>query len=381
METIVNRRLLLLTCTALTLLFASTPAGSRAQEVSPALGVSSTQPGPFSDVPAGTWPFAAGETLQKAGIPFDCPYQGGTYGGRRETTRYEFAVAVVRVTPFLAPEIAPTTHDDHQTPTYNDIEQRLQQSLLAQDALTTLVIEFTPELRQLGQNVELIQSHLYALRQSVAKPIPGQAARASDELQIDSWPYAAITAINKDGVPFGYHMGDGALNGQMAHLVQSGLTRYEFAVNVARILPLIEVVGTPLSPERPFYLPAALRDATLPVIDSSRRDLESKMRHDTVLIDALRALLNEFRPELLQLHTDVSPAMSRLNTLKAVLAAEESGPRRRSRQNVPPRSVRATPFPDVPPNHWAFSAVEALRQSGIVVGYPMGASRTDNGQH
>lgn len=30
------------------------------------------------------------------------------------------------------------------------------------------------------------------------------------------------------------------------------------------------------------------------------------------------------------------------------------------------------PFPDVPVDHWAFDAVEKLRRSGIIVGYPSG---------
>lgn len=32
--------------------------------------------------------------------------------------------------------------------------------------------------------------------------------------------------------------------------------------------------------------------------------------------------------------------------------------------------IRTTPFPDVPRDHWAFDAVESLRQKGIVRGYP-----------
>ena len=35
-----------------------------------------------------------------------------------------------------------------------------------------------------------------------------------------------------------------------------------------------------------------------------------------------------------------------------------------------PAPVRDTPFPDVPRDHWAFDAVEQLRQRGIVRGYP-----------
>ncbi len=35
-----------------------------------------------------------------------------------------------------------------------------------------------------------------------------------------------------------------------------------------------------------------------------------------------------------------------------------------------PAPVRTTPFPDVPRDHWAFDAVESLRQKGILRGYP-----------
>ena len=41
-----------------------------------------------------------------------------------------------------------------------------------------------------------------------------------------------------------------------------------------------------------------------------------------------------------------------------------------------PAPVRDTPFPDVPRDHWAFDAVEQLRQRGIVRGYPPQATFT-----
>lgn len=34
------------------------------------------------------------------------------------------------------------------------------------------------------------------------------------------------------------------------------------------------------------------------------------------------------------------------------------------------------PFPDVPKDHWAFAAVEAVRKAGIIVGYPAGTATT-----
>lgn len=43
-----------------------------------------------------------------------------------------------------------------------------------------------------------------------------------------------------------------------------------------------------------------------------------------------------------------------------------------SAQPAPPRDapIRTTPFPDVPRDHWAFDAVEQLRERGILRGYP-----------
>lgn len=39
--------------------------------------------------------------------------------------------------------------------------------------------------------------------------------------------------------------------------------------------------------------------------------------------------------------------------------------------------VRSTPFPDVPRDHWAFDAVESLRQKGILRGYPMRRTKVE----
>jgi len=38
--------------------------------------------------------------------------------------------------------------------------------------------------------------------------------------------------------------------------------------------------------------------------------------------------------------------------------------------------IRTTPFPDVPKTHWAYDAVEQLRQLGILRGYPPAPART-----
>ena len=42
-----------------------------------------------------------------------------------------------------------------------------------------------------------------------------------------------------------------------------------------------------------------------------------------------------------------------------------------------PAPVRAAPFQDVPRDHWAFDAVESLRQKGILRGYPMRTTKVE----
>jgi hypothetical protein len=37
--------------------------------------------------------------------------------------------------------------------------------------------------------------------------------------------------------------------------------------------------------------------------------------------------------------------------------------------------LRTAPFPDVPKTHWAYSAVESLREKGILRGYPAEAPK------
>lgn len=47
-------------------------------------------------------------------------------------------------------------------------------------------------------------------------------------------------------------------------------------------------------------------------------------------------------------------------------------PRQNAKPSAAPSPAMNTggPFKDVPRDHWAFAAVEKLRQEGIVVGYP-----------
>ena len=42
---------------------------------------------------------------------------------------------------------------------------------------------------------------------------------------------------------------------------------------------------------------------------------------------------------------------------------------------MPAFAQQAEPFKDVPTDHWAYQAVESLREKGIVIGYPDGYFR------
>jgi hypothetical protein len=56
--------------------------------------------------------------------------------------------------------------------------------------------------------------------------------------------------------------------------------------------------------------------------------------------------------------------------LAVLLAAGPALAQERGTAPDPTPPVRSTPFPDVPRGHWAFDAVEQMRQRGILRGYP-----------
>jgi len=74
----------------------------------------------------------------------------------------------------------------------------------------------------------------------------------------------------------------------------------------------------------------------------------------------LKRLLNKFLPELKAMRVDVEKIK-----INGVFLIEP--------KIASVKTKVAPPFSDVPKNHWAFEAVEKLRQSGIVVGYSDGA--------
>lgn len=94
------------------------------------------QPGPFDVVPSTDPAWHYVDVLQKAGIVIG--YPDGTYGGRREMTRYEFAVAVARLLAQLPP---PTEKETARLGRAKDLVDRLTSGPEVTAALVALVEE------------------------------------------------------------------------------------------------------------------------------------------------------------------------------------------------------------------------------------------------
>jgi hypothetical protein len=127
------------------------------------------------------------------------------------------------------------------------------------------------------------------------------------DVPADHWAYQAVDTLQKAGIVIGYP--DGTYGGKRA------ITRYEFAVAIARLLPLIQNQGTN-------------NYATKDDLAALRQDLEQKLQANSDAIDALQKLVNEFQPELEKLGQDVAAVKDRLDALDARVAAVEEEQRR-----------------------------------------------------
>ena len=136
-------------------------------------------------------------------------------------------------------------------------------------------------------------------------------------------PYADIAALEKAGIVIGPAEG--------THTGRRVLARYQFAALAAPLLK--QIAG------QQAYLDA---------------DMQSRLLASPLAIAALQNLARQFAPELARLGVNENMVLTRLAELTQTAF----------------RPLTDRPFSDVPPNHWAASAVETLRRHGIVEGYP-----------
>lgn len=273
------------------------------------------------DVCLSTWPFSATDTLQKAGVRFG--YPDGTFSGRQPLTRYEFAVATIRlltslrVTPDLANAPADVSPRTDWTP-------RLKASPPAVAALIALVKEFSAELGRLGQDVPKATARLEAWQQQQRQEIE-DGNIVLTPVQLES-PFADVSQTDparqnedtliKSGVVMA--VPDGAWDGCPPE------TRLQMSGDVARLYGQL----------------------------SEPSDTTERFQQSPQDAPALRSLTTQFAPELTLLGQDVT-------ALKAKLAALTAP------AGLGPSDV-------VPLTDPAWHDVDVLQKAGIVIGYPDG---------
>jgi len=133
-----------------------------------------------------------------------------------------------------------------------------------------------------------------------------QASGPFADVPTDHWAYQDVDTLQKAGIVIGYP--DGTYGGKRA------MTRYEFATAIARLLKLIP------QPAAPVDLSGYAKTSDLTDLQNS---LLQKLADNQQALDALKALVDQFQPELLQLGQDVTGVKARLATLEGRVSALE----------------------------------------------------------
>jgi hypothetical protein len=136
-----------------------------------------------------------------------------------------------------------------------------------------------------------------------------QASGPFADVPTDHWAYQSVITLQNAGVVIGYP--DQTYGGKRA------MTRYEFAEAIARLLPLINKPGPDLS----GY-------ATKTDLSTLSTQLAASIQANQAALDALKALVAEFQPELQQLGVDVAAIKTRLTALEERVAVVEAEQKR-----------------------------------------------------
>ena len=124
------------------------------------------------------------------------------------------------------------------------------------------------------------------------------------DVPTDHWAYGSVDKLQKDGIVIGYP--DGTYGGKRS------MTRYEFAVAIARLLDKVQA---------PAAAQGGLTRADLDAY-ALKSDLAAKANQAD--LDALRSLVNEFQQELTTLGVDLEAVKKRLDALEGRVRAIEN---------------------------------------------------------
>ncbi len=147
-----------------------------------------------------------------------------------------------------------------------------------------------------------------AFAQAAAPATTGAASGPFADVPADHWAYSAVNTLQKAGIVIGYP--DGTYGGRRA------MTRYEFAVAIARLLPMVQnQIDTSQFVKTGDF-------------QAFQNDVNNRLQQQQAALDALRALVNEFQPELEKLGADVAAINKRLDADEQRLAVVEEEQRR-----------------------------------------------------
>lgn len=240
--------------------------------------------------------------------------------GPSTMTRYEFAVMVAR----LLENLGNGTIDNKTSFALVKVEPNTAEAA----ALRRLADNFRPELKALGVDIATIKINGIFLFEQQSTLAKSQDINKNPDVPFEDSAYADLSLLDPEAKSI-FERNRNRLT-----------TRYEFAVNVARLL---ENLSEKTTDNKNLAIP-------FPIITLSSTDAA-----------ALKRLANKFLTELRELGVDVEQI--RINDVFLIEPKINSN-----------KIQVAAPFTDVPKNHWAFNATEKLRQSGILVGYPNGSS-------
>ena len=332
-------------------------------------------PDPTDPVPWDHWSFTALAKLRG-------PERDREFHGDRQMTRYEVAMAVWR---FLESQSAPGARR----------AEPLSADPVAPWAFARLLEEFWPELmlieeqagsrdgaEGLARRVQALSGdHWLAAEaglvlqkvapppEAPAAPAAGRGALIYETVPFGHWAYDAVDALVEAGYVRGYPEGPGV------HFIDDReMTRYEFAMALSRGLGAASKQPLAAGADRArvaWALCALTREFWCDLaevqheIDEMALDIDElepgpegwRPKHPALpeppghaAAEALRAF-----PEDHWFSADAQQLLDEVRTGKIAQAGVR-----------PPEH----PFADVPRDHWAYDAVETLRQKGIIAGYP-----------
>lgn len=147
-----------------------------------------------------------------------------------------------------------------------------------------------------------------------AVPVYAQnAAGPFADVPTDHWAYSAVDRLQKAGIVIGYP--------DMTYGGKRAMTRYEFAVAIARLLDKIPPPPPPPGPPvNPGITQDQLNQALAPY--AMKSDLQGLAKQSDV--DNLRRLVTEFQTELVTLGVDIDAVKRRLDTLEGRVKAIEN---------------------------------------------------------